>query len=63
MAEKYKLYHQTINEKITIPRVATNSGVIPATEVTDVNEVSKMMDKVHNTEKPTGYNLRSLFFQ
>ena len=60
MAEKYKLYHQTINEKITIPRVATNSGVTPATEVT---EVSIMMDKDHNTEEPTGYNIRSLFFQ
>ena len=63
IAEKYKLYHQTINEKITISRVeltnVTNIGVTPTTEVTEVNEVSKMMDKVHITEEPTGYNLRS----
>jgi hypothetical protein len=55
MAAKYKLYHLTINEKITISRVEltkdTNTGVTPETEVTDVNEVSKMMDKVHITEQ------------
>jgi hypothetical protein len=63
MAEKYKLYHLMINEKIIISRVeltkATNTGVTPETEVTDVDEVSKMMDEVHNTEEPPGHNLRS----
>jgi hypothetical protein len=42
-------------KKITISRVEltkdTNTGVTPETEVTDVNEVSKIMDKVHITEQ------------
>jgi hypothetical protein len=63
MAAKYKLYHLTINEKITISRVEhtkdTYTGVTPETEITDVNEVSEMMDKVQITGERPGYNLRS----